>query len=104
MPALTASIQAGSTTTRHEIGLGEVAIVGSFFLAPLHNGDAARIVPAGGGFGSFTEFLARFPEFFELRCASYFVERSTAAGSCSDSLPRQWVWRQSRRQAAECAR
>ncbi len=49
-----------------EVGVGEVAVVGRLFLAPLAEGDAALGVPAAGFFGDVAQLVARALPLVEL--------------------------------------
>ena len=46
---------------RHQIGIGEIAVVARFFLLPLRRGSFACVVPAASLLGHVAEFLAGLP-------------------------------------------
>ena len=49
---------ASADRDRHQVGLGEVAIVARLFLVPLAAGDVGRVVPAAGLLGHVAQPLA----------------------------------------------
>src|SRR5262249_2219493 len=51
---------------RNEVWLGEVSIVRSFLLAPLHDGYALSIIPSRGCLGHLAKHFAGSLEFLEL--------------------------------------